>query len=230
MPIDSFQLRDRALYFPGSDVLILADLHLGMDQTSDLELPVGERADVLDRIDELLAEFEPGTVIVAGDVVHAFDHVPDAVGLTWAAMTDRIRAAEADFVVLRGNHDAVLDQLRSGPIDAHYRIAGDEVVAHGHEPPAETAPQYVIGHEHPAIRIEGERHACALDCIDQRDAARVIVAPAFTRLARGTLVNGRRSDESVSPLLSDVTACRPVVETEDDTLRFPPLSSFRSLL
>lgn len=225
--LDAVTFRDRAVYLPGDESLVLADLHLGRDRTSNVALPLGERADLLDRLGALLDRFSPERVIVAGDLLHAFDRLPDPVAGTLAALETRVADAGAALIVTRGNHDTMLGSLL-GECRTEYTI-GDTVVCHGHERPDATADLYVVGHEHPAITLEGRKRPCYL-LGPATDGGRALVVPAFTRLAPGTDVAGRRSFRS--PLLGPPGQYRPIVRDEagDATLSFPPLRKLRSLL
>lgn len=229
--------RDRAIYLPAADALILADLHVGKDATSNVQLPMGERDDLRDRLADLVDRFDPGEVVVAGDLLHAFDEVPRGVEESVVDLRDAARKRGAEFVVVRGNHDAMLDSVFHGTVAGEYRLAdGDTVVCHGHEAPetVEGVGRYVIGHDHPAIEIEGRRHPCFLHGAGAhgRTGADVLVCPAFNRLCSGTTVNGTGSWDLLSPLVTNLDAYRPVVRDEDadETLTFPPLGRFRKLL
>lgn len=109
---------------------------------------------------------------------------------------------------------------------------GDVVVCHGHETPRTAAGTYVIGHDHPAIAIEGQRRPCYLYGPDAYQGADVLMVPAFTRLAAGVVVNQLRARDLQSPLVEDLEGFRPIVRDEegDETLWFPPLGEFRSML
>ncbi|WP_135828740.1 metallophosphoesterase [Halorussus halobius] len=251
------RFRDRGLYLPDEDVLVLADLHVGRDAASPLELPVGERADLLDRLADLLAAFDPATVVLAGDLLHAFERVPDGVAETLAAAFETVADAGAEPVAVRGNHDSMLDSVVGPqvPVCEAYRV-GDTLVHHGHADPAGVDPQrgdseggdsegideqcpgadavarYVVGHDHPTIEIEGARRPCLLYGPNAYRGADVFVLPAFTRLAPGAVVNGMGAGDFQSPVVTDADALRPVVWDEEagETLSFPPLGEFRRLL
>lgn len=230
MAPSDLEVLDRAAYLPAAETLVLADLHLGQGPDSAIELPVGEREDVLDRLEDLLETVSPETVVLAGDVLHSFDRIPTGASETLDAVIEMIRDRDGTPVVLEGNHDTMVSTLLGGPVQSEYRVTADTIVAHGHREPTESASRYVVGHEHPAIRIEGKRHPCALDCQDQYGGAAVFVLPPFTRFARGTLVNDLDAASSLSPLLTDLESCRPIVFQDDEPLVFPPLGDFRSLL
>ncbi|MCD2201143.1 metallophosphoesterase [Halobacterium sp. KA-4] len=220
---------ERAAYLPEADALVLADVHVGRDAASDVALPLGERTDLVERLDTLLAEFEPATVVVAGDLLHVHGTIPDGVRSTVDAIETAVRGADAAFRVVRGNHDSMLDAVG---IDAEESVvlADGTAVWHGHDDPPVDAERYVVGHEHPAVEIEGTRHPCFLYGPRQHEGSDVVVLPAFTRLAPGTLVNGLRRDDSLSSMLSDPDGFRPVVVSEGETLAFPALGDLRGLL
>ncbi|UPV73278.1 metallophosphoesterase [Halorussus limi] len=233
------QFRDRAVYLPAEDALVVADLHVGRDAASAVELPLGERTDLTDRLADLLAAFDPATVVVAGDLLHAFDRVPAGVAETVAALRETVADAGADLVVVRGNHDAMLDAVSdelaadSGRVSTpdEFRV-GDTLVVHGHAAPEASADRYVVGHDHPAIEIEGSRHPCLLYGPGTYRGGDVLMVPAFNRLAPGTTVNGMRARDFQSPVVRDADALRPVVWDADrgETLSFPPLGEFRRML
>lgn len=212
--------RDRAALLGES--LVLADLHLGRAHAADVQVAAGDD-DVLDRLESLLAEHDPSQVVLAGDVVHAFDHVPRSVADRLDALHRTVRDAGAEVTVARGNHDARLDGVWPGELRERVRV-GNAVVCHGHERPSDEAAGYVIGHDHPTVVIEGVRRPCFLR--GRADGRDLLVLPAFNRLVAGTPVNGRTAEEFQSPLVTDTDHLRPVVRDEaaDETYRFPPLA------
>jgi putative SbcD/Mre11-related phosphoesterase len=220
---------ERATYLPEADALVLSDLHIGRDEASDVALPLGERDDLVDRLEGLLAEFEPSTVVFAGDVLHVHGNVPSGVENTVDALESAVSDAEASLHVVEGNHDTMLDAVG---LDAEetVELRDGTVVCHGHEAPAVDAPRYVVGHQHPAVEIEGKRHPCFLYGPNQHADSDVLVTPAFTRLAAGTPVESLGAGTAVSPLLADPDSYRPVVVSEGETLAFPALGDLRGLL
>jgi putative SbcD/Mre11-related phosphoesterase len=239
--------RDRAVYLPGEDALVVADLHVGRDAASQLELPLGECEDLTRRLADLLAAFEPGEVVVAGDLLHAFDRVPEGVEETVTALRRTVADAGARLVAVEGNHDPMLasmlesmgakvrDEYRTGTTVVHHGHVEPEVVggdASGGEGGSSEVTRYVVGHDHPAIEIEGTRHPCLLYGPGTYRGADVLMLPAFNRLAPGTTVNGMRTTDFQSPLVTDADALRPLVwdEEADEVLSFPPLGQFRRLL
>lgn len=221
---------ERAAYLPDADALVLADLHVGRDATSPVELPLGERADLRRRLGDLLDRFSPATVVLAGDVLHSFDSLPDGVADTVADLEAAVADAGADLIVTPGNHDTVLDAATDAERTDEHALADGTVVCHGHQTPDTPADRYLVGHEHPAIVLEGRKHPCFLVTDTGPNGASLVVLPAFSRLARGTVVNRMSTRDCLSPAIPDLGSCRPVVVSDGEALEFPPLRDLREHL
>lgn len=224
--------RERTAYFESGDTLVVADTHVGRDEASGVEFPLGERADLRDRLETLLDHFDPGRTVVAGDVVHTFGRVSEATVDGLRELAAACRDTGSRLVLVAGNHDTGLGDVWDGELQAAHAIGDGTLVCHGHERPSRDADRYVIGHDHPTITIEGVRYPCFLYGSDVYRGADVLMLPAFNRLAPGVDVGRIRSTDFQSPLVVDVDAFRPVVHDSDsqETLRFPPLGEFRGML
>ena len=231
--VDGITFHRRGVFLTDAATLVVADLHVGRAEASNVSLPLGERTDLVSRLRELLVETTPETVVFAGDVLHRFNRVSDRVRDTVNALSTACRNADARPVFVRGNHDTMVDTLGTDVVPS-YPVEEDPetVVCHGHETPTVAADRYVIGHDHPAITIEGQRRPCFLVLPDAHRGADVLMLPAFSRLAAGVTVNDARAGDLQSPLVDSLADARPVVYDADDgsTLQFPPLSEFRRLL
>jgi hypothetical protein len=247
--VDWIEFLDRAVFLPATETLVLADTHVGRDEASEVEFPLGESADLGERLTALLSTHEPDEVVFAGDVLHQFDRASYGVAARLRDLTGACRESGATPVLVAGNHDAMLDSVWDGNVHDAYRIAGvdpsrpdyDVLVCHGHEEPEPdddsatgTGPPgcYVVGHDHPTISIEGQRRPCFLfgeAVYRNRD---VLMLPAFTSLAAGVEINGMRASDFQSPLIRRVNALRPVVYDADagESLAFPELGRFRRML
>jgi len=221
---------DRALVV--GDALVVADLHLGRAENSAVDIPIDDGGDVLERLQSLLRGHEPKTLVLAGDVLHAFDSVPHGVPETVTTLTEVAVDDGCDPVAVRGNHDTMLDSLWDGAVVDAHSVGSGTVVVHGHEPPSVDADRYVLGHDHPVIEIEGQRHPCWLVGPGGPGGTEIVMVPAFSRFPSGVVINGMGATEFQSPLVADTDALSPVVWNEDEgrPLRFPPLGEFRHRL
>jgi hypothetical protein len=228
---DSLAFDDRAVYLPAASTLVCADLHLGRAAASDVQSDLGEHDDLTARFGRLLERFEPDEVVVAGDLLHSFASLPRGVTETLQRLERDARETGARMVVTPGNHDTMLSGLWSGPTETEYRV-GEWVVCHGHEEPELDGERYLVGHDHPTLAVEGQRHPCYLYGEGAYRGSDVLMLPCFTQLAAGVEVNRMRAAEFQSPLVTDTDRFRPLVRDEGagETLTFPPLGEFRRLL
>lgn len=227
-----FEVRDRAAYIPAADALVCADLHVGRDATSNVDLRLGEHEDLTGRFGALLECYRPEETVLAGDLLHSFDRLPTGTAETLDGLQHAADAVDSKLVVTPGNHDAMLERLWDGERASVHRLADTGVVvAHGHDEPevAGDVETYVVGHDHPAIEIEGVRRPCYLYGPGQHDGCDVLMLPAFSRLPAGVAVNDMSARDFQSPFVRDADALRPIVREEDGgaTHEFPPLGEFR---
>ncbi|MFB6252310.1 MAG: metallophosphoesterase [Halobellus sp.] len=231
--MDGIEFRTRAAFVEDPATLVVADLHAGRADASGVAFPIGERRDLTERLQSLLDEFEPETVVFAGDVLHQYGTVTKRSRGTVSALADACRTVRATPVFVRGNHDTALDTIGE-EVHETFVVSDDPrtVVCHGHETPAIDAERYLVGHDHPAITIEGRKRPCFLDAPDAFQQADVLMLPAFSRVASGVVVNNARGSDLQSPLLTQVGDARPIVydDGSGEALTFPPLDSFRRLL
>ncbi len=227
--LSGLRLRDRAVVL--DDLLVLADLHVGKAAAANVQVPVGAGADMVDRVETLCEQFDPETVVLAGDLLHSFETVPHLVEETLDGLGDAIDGAGASVVVTPGNHDTMLDVVWGGVTTPEHRI-DDTVVCHGHVEPAADAERYIIGHDHPTITIEGHTRPCYLAGDGVYRGADLLVVPSFNRLVSGVEINEMTAGDFLSPLVQDADALAPLVRdtNRDETLGFPPLGEFRHRL
>lgn len=149
-------MAERALYWPASQALIVADVHLGKESVfgrSGLAIPDGSTQTDLARLAGLIERRGAQRLVVLGDLVHA----PPDPGATWpAALSAWLDAHPTLSVqVIAGNHDRPTARRRLDP-----RIVWTEgplkmppfVLAHE---PARSGNGYVLcGHLHPALRLK----------------------------------------------------------------------------
>ena len=230
--ICDLELAFRGVHLSDHDAVVIADLHLGRGFSAGVEVPSGAMGNVESRLTNVLSYFEPQTVILAGDVLDAFDTVPPGVQDQLDALIDLIQDSGSIPRLLSGNHDTMLSALIEQPIDAYLEM-GDTLIAHGHEPLPDDFARYVIGHHHPCLQIEGVKHPAYL-LGRLRCGADLIVLPAFSDSLRGTKMNAQTLSAIEEPLLTDAdcSSLWPVVldPTGNDPLAFPTFEKLRHFL
>jgi uncharacterized protein len=180
-----------ALFWPGTGVLCVSDLHLGksnrMARRGGALLPPYETQATLARLDADLTATAAKTVICLGD---SFDDQSAEAELPEPERLWLLRLmAGRDWIWIAGNHDPA--PLTLGGSHVMARTLGRITFRHIADPktPQETGPEgspmgEVSGHFHPKARLSGRARPCFL-----LDAQRLIL-PAF-----GTYTGGLWADD-----------------------------------
>ena len=173
-------LADKAIYWPAQQALLIADIHFGKAaayRRLGQPVPQGTTQTNLQRLDTLLAQYPSRRLIFLGDFLHAAQSRTAATLAQLQAW--RMRHAELDITLIRGNHD-----LRAGDPPAQLGIAVvPEPLLLGpfalqHEPNPHPTHHVLAGHLHPAFRLQGGgRQSLRLPCF--RIGGRVSLLPAF---------------------------------------------------
>ncbi len=179
---------DRALYWPAKRRLLVADLHLGKDDTfraAGIALPTGGTRHDLDRLSALIEHSGAEALWFLGDLLHG-----RLVDTHWRGDWTRFRARHAglDMLLVEGNHDRAA--ARAGLGIEHRRHCVEEadcglVFAHAPQPAMPGQDRVVVcGHLHPVVRVPGFRGRFpAFTLMNQQ-----FVLPAFSAFTGGWLV------------------------------------------
>ncbi len=207
--------------------LIIADLHLGYEVSMAREGFYLPRIfhEVVGNLKSILESEKPKRLVINGDLKHSF--IPE-----WRereelrAFVEEISPMVNEIVLVRGNHDVGTLWLRELGVEIvdELEVSGWKLV-HGHK--LVEGERFIIGHEHPAIRLRDEVGALIKVPIFLVGAS-LIVLPAFSPWAYGNDV----LREIVSPFLRayDVRASRVLVPLEDELLDFGELGKLSSVL
>ena len=216
------------LFIKEAGICAASDLHIGLEDelhSQGIVFPLNEEQMLLDRLKAVLEKLHPSVFVLAGDVFHSFDR------LEWKAREKfnsimRVLDKSCEVVLLKGSHDTMLSKTGREVLD-RYDSSGF-TFAHGHSV-LEHHENLIIGHEHPVIQIEMERHPCFLygkKAIQGRD---LMLLPAFNPLCHGVTINQVEGCDLMSPVFKKVIMgdlC-PVVEVQGEILAFPRLQMLR---
>lgn len=167
-----------ALFHEEEGWLAVADLHFGYElsqRAAGRLMPMWGMTSIEQRLAELIDDYQPSQLIIAGDLVHDQTAAGGA-----AALLARLRERCA-VIALAGNHDQGVARL----IDLLPRWETPGFVFHHGDCESETSGRIqVIGHHHPAATIrDGAGLRVKFPAFIQREACWIL--PAFSPWAGG---------------------------------------------
>ncbi|MDZ4829840.1 MAG: ligase-associated DNA damage response endonuclease PdeM [Phycisphaerae bacterium] len=184
-------LPERATWWPARSTLLVADLHLGKEETfleCGIPMPRAVLDETLARLGRLVASHCARRVVVVGDLVHA------RRGMT-RDLVERVAAwrGTVDCVIelALGNHDRRVEIPGAWNVQVRVDDGADGPFVYRHEPPegaAVPAPGEFTwcGHIHPTVRLGGGVDRLVLPCFVVGHHRAIL--PAFTAFSRGPSV------------------------------------------
>ena len=166
-----------AIYHPGQQAAVIADMHLGYELTRGQAgdtLPSFETAREIRSLADFLNTIPVKKLIIAGDLVESRRNAR----LYQSLITDLyewILKRDIEPVFLSGNHDPSGHHLfTDNYIIDHWQII------HGHlEEPESSSRKRVTGHFHPVVQLESRNYKAFIVSDDR------IILPAFSHNASG---------------------------------------------
>lgn len=156
-------LPQKAMFRPRKKQLILSDVHLGKTthfRKQGLPLPIQGQLMDLDRLEFLVRQWKPSSVLVLGDLFHS-DYNEE-----WLWFSSFIQGfAQVEFILVQGNHDILdAEQYAHSNLTVHPEIEEKRFVF-SHKPLQSRKVLNICGHVHPGIRIEGKaKQSITLPC------------------------------------------------------------------
>lgn len=201
------EIVDLGLWIKKQKVLVLADFHIGFEEALNKQgvmVPRFQLKDIVQRLEEILAEVKPETIVINGDLKHEFGTISEQEWRETLKLIDFLAKRCKKLLLIKGNHDTIL-----GPIANKRNIeivksfeSGDILMVHGDAIP-EKLSKYktiIIGHEHPALSIREsgrtEKFKCFL--VGKYKGKTLIVQPSFNLVTEGTDV---LMEKTLSPFL-----------------------------
>lgn len=221
---------ERALHLPEHGVVVVGDLHVGLE--SDLRLAgvtlPSQTQRMRTRLLKLLEDSAARRLVVIGDLKH---RIPYSTRQERSELPRFFEDFPAHVELVPGNHDVDLEGLLDVEVHPADGIrVGDVGLLHGHTWPADdvmAARTVVTCHNHPAVMLVdelGHRHKepawirasfaekARTEYPRLPEDARLVVMPAFNELTGGTAFNAREGGKPMGPLfnndLVDVDAAR----------------------
>jgi DNA ligase-associated metallophosphoesterase len=189
-------LPERALFWPRTQTLFVADAHVGKAATfraHAIPIPGGTTTDDLVRLSNALARTGAQRLVLLGDLFHA--KVGRAEQTFSAVLAWRTAHAQLDITLVRGNHDK-----GAGDPPPEWRIACVDAPCVAlpfvlqHHPESHEAGYVLAGHIHPAAQLIGAgRQRLKLPCF--WFGSQVGVLPAFGSFTGSVIVAPRAGDQ-----------------------------------
>jgi len=176
-----YLMGERALYWPGTSTLVVADLHWGKASTfraAGIPIPIGTTSDDLARLDSALRRSGARRLVVLGDLFHA---KAGRIASHTLAELRRWRSLAGTFEILliRGNHDRHAgDPPNDLQINCVNAPAFVPPFIFRHEPVDVEGAYGLAGHVHPGLTLVGrglQRETLPCFLIGPRGA----IIPAF---------------------------------------------------
>ena len=189
-------LPERALFWPRTRTLFIADPHLGKAATfraHAIPVPEGNTMAELQRLGQAIDRTGADKLIILGDLFHTASGREEAV--MKAVTTWREQYATLTIYLVRGNHDRHAgdppDEWRftvsDGPTPGPYWVLN-------HEPLTPSTGYALVGHLHPAVQLTGKgKQALKLPCF--WFGARCGVLPAFGDFIDHGTIRPQRGDQ-----------------------------------
>jgi DNA ligase-associated metallophosphoesterase len=193
-----YLMGERALYWPGTSTLVVADLHWGKASTfraAGIPIPIGTTSDDLARLDSALRRSGARRLVVLGDLFHA---KAGRIASHTLAELRRWRSLAGTFEILliRGNHDRHAgDPPNDLQINCVNAPAFVPPFIFRHEPVDSEGAYGLAGHVHPGLTLVGrglQRETLPCFLIGPRGA----ILPAFGSFTGCSVVQPQPGDRA----------------------------------
>ena len=174
-----------AVYWPATDALIVADLHLEKASAyaaRGVTLPPYDTTETLNRLEACLERFAPRLLVSLGDSFHDTGWQERMAAGDAARLVSLSRQIETVWVL--GNHDPAPPSGLAGKACESLDMSADGSLHFRHEPIARDSAAFtrgeVAGHLHPCARVRQRGRVLRRRCFVE-DTTRLIL-PAFGAL------------------------------------------------
>jgi len=148
--------KEKAIYWAAKKMLIISDLHIGKSahfRKHGLQVPDAVGLTDLQRLTRLMTEFNPGTLLVTGDMFHNRINSDANAFKEWRKGYPLLRV-----VLIKGNHDDLKKaDYEALSIEVHQKELLCAPFRFVHDKPKDFDEYYNIsGHIHPGVVLYGK--------------------------------------------------------------------------
>lgn len=172
----------RVIYWPAKKILLAADLHWGKTQylrnhgiaVSDAVLDAD-----LDRLSQILKDYDVSTLMVLGDLVHHEEALSPAIVEKISGFRDKHRN---ELLLVKGNHDRfTVFPTEWGIVEEKELRIGEFLFVH--DPKKKEKSYQFCGHIHPMMRLSSSLDSLRLPSFMLLE--RACYLPAYSHLTGG---------------------------------------------
>jgi putative SbcD/Mre11-related phosphoesterase len=229
------------IYLPKIRSLVIADLHLGFELALFGEgtyIPIDQYQIMQNNIMDLIEKYNPELLIINGDFKHEFARPSRQEWYELSALLKVLSNYGVELELIRGNHDNYLKTIlsREGKtLREPYFLHSDYLFVHGHQSlseifdaPLPDVPWVILAHEHPAIELRdssGGKHKFRCYLKGSWEGHNLLVLPAYSPIASGSIMNKLSGARILSPILKGVKLeeFKPLIVDKGELLKFPML-------
>ena len=219
--LKNVEIVDLCLYLKKEKVLILADTHIGYEESLNKQgvlIPRFQFKDIIERLEKVFEKVgNVDKIIINGDIKHEFGTISEQEWRHTLRLIDFLSKYCNEIILIRGNHDTILGPIakkRNIKVEDYIKFR-DILVIHGHKIPSKYVLKgiktIIIGHEHPAVTLKEESRVETYKCFlkgkfivpntsskARRKDKTLIVQPSLNLVAEGTDI---LKEELLSPFL-----------------------------
>ncbi len=179
------------------DYLIISDLHLGYEQSLNLEgfmVPKFQFEKILKQLEEINNRCPSKKIIINGDLKHEFGKITHQ---EWKEVNDLLLYLKDNFeeiILIKGNHDNFIPYI-ANKLDLEVKEMfsfENFLILHGHKIPENLEnlreDTLIIGHEHPCIGLRNGERVEKIKCFlkGEFEGKNIIVMPSFNFVSEGS--------------------------------------------
>lgn len=225
------------IYHEELDLLVLSDLHLGLEGSMTSEgsyIPKFQLQDVIEDVEEARGKTSASRILLNGDLKNEFRKSYYSEKQEIKKFLRRLQKDFEEIIIIEGNHDKFIEKtVEDLGLEFKQKYFEDGVLfVHGHEElDKDDFETLVIGHEHPALSLKDDIGVVEkFDCIiygEMNSGENIVVLPAFSSISNGTRINETPESELLSPILREdvnVSKLKAVAVSRDaGVFEFPEL-------
>ena len=112
--LPNIKIIDLALWLEKEQALIISDLHLGYEEMLEkrgILTPKVQLKDIIERLNNILKNIKPKTIIINGDLKHEFGNILNQEWRDTLRLFNFLEKHCEEIIIVKGNHDLFLGPL-----------------------------------------------------------------------------------------------------------------------